>query len=174
MINSSPAPSRKPRSAVESVLILTAVAALLLGGAVYIIDRDWTYSLLLEPFASYQWPRSNVFGGVGDFLPSLLHAYAISVLLIVALWPWPRKWPWVCLLWFSIASLLEWLQCDAAGTFFVDSDKSNGVMLPLKYLERYATYGKFDYIDLLATGVGCLTALTLSIAVMPNRQRIYI
>jgi hypothetical protein len=155
----------------EAGLIFTAVAALLLGTAVYLLDRDWASTLVLSSFVAYQWPRSAVFGAFGGFLPALLHAYAISVLIIVALRPWPWTRPWVCLLWFTIASALEWLQSDAAETLFFTTDRLPGDMALLGYLERYTLQGQFDKVDLLATGVGCLTALAVTISSTPHRQR---
>ena len=162
---------REPHSALEAGLIFTAVAALLLGTAVYLLDRDWADTLLLSPFIAYQGSTSTVFGALGGYLPSLLHAYAIPVLIIVALRPWPWTRLWVCLLWFTIASTLEWMQSDTAETLFNAADRLQGNMPFLRYLKSYAVQGQFDYIDLLATGVGCLTALAVSIVMAPHKQR---
>jgi hypothetical protein len=161
----------EPHSAVEVVLIFTAVVALLLGTSVYLLDRDWANTMFLEPFASYQWSTSAVFGAFGGFLPALLHAYAIPALIIVALRPWPSTRPWVCLLWFILASTLEWLQSNAAGALFFAVERLPGDMPLLKYLKSYAVQGQFDYIDLIATGVGCLTALAVTISIAPHRHR---
>jgi hypothetical protein len=170
-MSSVPVQSREPRCPVETGLIFTAVAALLLGSAVYLLDRDWANTMILAPFAAYQWPTSTVFGAFGGFLPALLHAYAIPVLIIVSLSPWPWTKPWVCLLWFIIASTLEWLQSDAAEAVFLAADRLPGDMPLVRYLESYAVQGQFDNIDLLATAVGCLTALAVTIAMTPKRQR---
>jgi hypothetical protein len=170
-MNSSVVLVREPRSATDAGLIFTAVAALLLGTVVYLLDRDWANSMLMAPFIAYQWPTSAVFGAFGGSLPALLHAYAIPVLIIVALRPWPSTRPWVCLLWFTLASTLEWLQSDAAVALFLAADRLPGDVPLLGYLERYAVQGQFDYIDLLATGVGCLTAFAVTIASPPHRQR---
>lgn len=169
--STTPVRIREPYLKTEVGLIFTAVAALLLGTAVYFLDRDWANSMFLAPFANHQWPRSAVFGAFGGFLPALLHAYAISVLILVALWPWPRTRPWVCLLWFIIASTLEWLQSDAADAWFFEGDRLPDNMPLLAYLESYAMQGRFDNIDLLATGVGCLSALAVTISITPHRQR---
>jgi hypothetical protein len=171
LMSSVPVQSREPHCPVETGLIFTAVAALLLGSAVYLLDRDWANTMIVAPFAAYQSPTSTVFGAFGGFLPALLHAYAIPVLIIVALSPWPWTKPWVCLLWFIIASTLEWLQSDAAEAVFLAADRLPGDMPLLGYLERYAVQGQFDKVDLLATGVGCLTALAVTIAIEPRRQR---
>lgn len=162
---------REPHSPLEIGLILTAVAALLLGTAVYLLDRDWAHSMFLAPFVNYQWLRSAVFGAFGGFLPALLHAYAISVLIIIALWPWRRTRAWACLLWFIIASTLELLQSGVGDTWFIAMDSLPGEVPLLAYLKSYAFQGQFDSLDLLATGAGCLTALAATIGVAPHRQR---
>ena len=162
---------RETHSLVQVVLTVTAVSALLVGAAVYLLDRDWASTMLLGPFARYQWLKSAIFGYLGEFLPSYLHAYAITVLLIVALWPWPRIKPWVCLLWFILASLLEWLQSDGAYPLILSVDRLKGDIPLLEYLARYAVRGQFDNADLFATGFGCLTALVVTTAVVPDRQR---
>ena len=170
-MSSSPVLFREAHSLVEVGLMFTAVAALLLGTAVYFLDRNWANTMFLAPFIVYQWPTFAVFGEFGGFLPALLHAYAIPVLIIVALWPWPKTRPWVCLLWFTIASTLEWLQSDVANAYFFTVDVLPGDMRLVMYLEAYAVQGQFDNVDLLATGVGCLTALAVTIAIAPHRQR---
>jgi hypothetical protein len=162
---------RETHSLVQEVLTVTAVLALLVGAAVYLLDRDWADTMLLEPFMAYQGAKSAVFGVLGGFLPALLHAYAIPVLIIAALRPWPWTGPWVCLLWFTIASTLEWLQSDAASAILFAADGLPDDMPLLGYLKRYAVRGQFDYVDLFATGVGCLTALAVTIAIAPDRHR---
>ena len=157
-MSSAPVLFREPHSPVEIGLIFTAVAAMLLGTAVYFLDRDWANSMLLAPFIGYQWPKSAVFGAFGGFLPALLHAYAISVLITIALRPWPWTGLWICLLWFAIASTLEWLQSDAAVALFFTAASLPEDMVLLEYLKRYAVQGQFDNLDLLATAIGCLTA----------------
>jgi hypothetical protein len=156
---------------VEIGLIFTAVAALSLGTAVYLLDRDWANSIFLGTFIEYQWPRSAMFGAFGGFLPALLHAYAISVLLIVVLWPWPRTRVWGCLLWFTIASTLELLQSGVGEACSIALERLLGDIALLGYLKSYAFHGQFDTFDLFATGVGCLTALAVTIAVEQYRQR---
>ena len=166
--------SRVPHLPVETGLIISAVAALLLGSAVYLLDRDWSDTMLLAPFIAYQWPTSAAFADFGGFLPSFLHAYAIPVLIIVALRPWPWTRPWVCILWFTIASILEWLQSEAADSLLFSANTLLGDMPLLGYLERYAVQGQFDNFDLLATGVGSLTALAVTTVFAPHsRQRTY-
>jgi len=125
--------SMRRRAPVEVLLAGTAVGALLLGVLVYLLDRDWTSALFLSAFSAHQPEQSAVFGPAGEWLPSLLHACAFSMLIMAALWPWPRSRAWVCLGWFSIAAVLE------------------------------VTYGQLDPRDLVATAGGCLLAYALTI-----------
>ena len=168
-MSSLPVRIREPYSKAEIDLTITAVAALLLGAAVYVLDRDWASSMFLEPLADYQWQRSAVFGVFGRFLPALTHAYAFSVLIIVALWPWPRTRLWACLLWFTIASSLEWLQSGDGNAWLFALDRQPDDRSLMAYLERYTFHGTFDIGDLLASGVGCLLALAITIAIAPAR-----
>ena len=162
---------RKLHSAVEAGLIVSAVTALLLGSAVYLLERDWADTMLLAPFIAYQWPTSAVFGALGGFLPSLLHAYAICILLMVTLWPWPRTRAWVCLLWFALAAFFEWMQSDTGSAWFTANEWLLDDVPLMVYLKSYSVHGQFDYIDLLANGVGCITALDVTTAITPYRKR---
>lgn len=152
-------------------LASTAVAALLLGTAVYLLDRDWASSSFLAPFVDYQWPRSAVFGAVGGFLPALLHAYAISVLIIIALWPWPRARAWVWSLWFIIASTLELLQSGSGNAWLLVLERPIGGGGIVGYLKSYALQGQFDSLDMLAAGIGCFAALAVTVAAQRSLKR---
>ena len=110
-----------------------------------------------------------MFGALGGFLPALLHAYAISVLIIVALWPWPRTRIMGCLLWFTIASTLELLQSGVGDAWLTSLERPLGDLALVGYLKSYAIHGRFDSLDLLATGGGCLTALAVITAVEQRR-----
>ena len=154
--------SPKVRLSAEPCLVVTAVLALLLGAAVYLLERDWGSSLLLERFAPYQWPGVPVFGVMAGCLPSFLHAYAFALLLMLTLWPWPRTWPWACLLWFCLALVLELLQSGSAATGLRLVDRLPDTLPGVTYVRRYALQGRFDRLDLLATGAGCLLALAVA------------
>jgi hypothetical protein len=161
----------QPRLPVELVLIFTAVLGLLLGTAVYFLDRDWSSSLFLAPYIEYQWTRYAVFGVLGRNLPSLLHAYAICALLLVALWPWPRLRPWICLMWFSLAAFLESIQHDTVYMWFVDHERLWGDIPLIAILKGYAVQGQFDIVDLIASGAGCFAAIAVIFACAPHSQR---
>jgi hypothetical protein len=76
------------RSATEARLAGIAVVALAVGASVYLLDRDWMSTLFLGAFAGWQPASHAVFAALGATLPSFLHAYAFTVLLVLALYAW--------------------------------------------------------------------------------------
>lgn len=143
-------------------MIGTAAIALLAGTSVYLLDRDWTSALFLSPVAALQPERLHVFGALGGALPSLLHAYALAVLLMAVLQPWPRTRPWICIGWFSVAGSLECMQATGVGRFLLERQEALSGVPVLNNLALYAAHGQFDVADIWATAIGCLTAYVTS------------
>jgi len=145
----------------------TALVALTVGACVYLLDRSWASTMFLGPFAAWQPTRHAVFGALGNTLPSLLHAYAFTVLLALALWRWPKARVWAAPGWFAIAAGLEILQ--APGVALAAFGPPDSAVLPLvRSLALYAWRGEFDPADLWATALGCATAWVITSAV-PRR-----
>lgn len=148
---------------------LTAAAALLLGLGIYVLDRDWSTTLFLAPFADAQWQRLGLFGEAGQVLPSFLHAYAIAVLLVLTLRPWPRSRGWLCAGWFAIAAALEFLQANAVTTLVFAQSGTPIDHALFKTLALYALQGHFDIADLCATALGCMTAYVATTTLEKHR-----
>ena len=146
----------------QTLLAGSALAALTLGIAVYLLDRDWHTVLFLAPLADFQPGRYDLFGSLGGVLPSFLHAYAISMLLAVALSPWPGSRLPACAAWFGVAGLLELLQAAASGPggLLPHPGPAAGAALP-EFIRGYAVSGRFDAADLWTTALGC--AVTYSV-----------
>jgi hypothetical protein len=140
------------------VLALSSLAALALGIAIYVMDRDWATALFLVPLAGWQGGQLGLFGKAGDVLPSFLHAYAFATLLVLTMPRRPRSRAWLCAGWFAVAAALECLQADAvADLVFGQGTTPLGHPL-LRPLQLYALHGTFDIADLWASAMGCATA----------------
>ena len=161
------------QSRIEICLITTAFLALLLGSAVYFADRDWSDSLFLSPISGYQWARYAVFGTFGGFMPAFLHAYAVSMLLMIVLRPWPKTRTVVCILWFGLASFLELLQTESGSAWLAYAQVVMGMGSSklMESLSSYAIHGQFDVLDLIATGMGCTAALVAISTLTPHKYR---
>lgn len=141
-------------------LLLSAVAALAAGTAVYLLDRDWSSVLFLAPFAGWQDGTAGLFGRIGLSLPSLAHAYAFAVLIILALRPWRHARQAGALAWLAVACGLEFTQASGA--------PADG--LPLAgWLSQFVINGRFDVADIVATAAGVLAAY-LATSVLETQQ----
>ncbi len=136
----------------------SAFLALLVGTSVYLLDRDWAAVLFLAPFAALQGDPSNLFGSLGNGLPAFCHAYAFSLLLILALGRTRRARLLGALAWFAVAAGLEFLQSPEISALLsslparhTDSPVTGSVV-------NYAVNGRFDPHDLAAAGLGCMAA----------------
>lgn len=140
----------------------SALLALAGGSLVYVTDRDWTTTTFLAPFADLQPAASGFFGPLGLVLPSFLHAYAFALLLILALGPTRRAAVIGAGAWFVCAAILEILQAGPMREFLVPGGTTNASFPPASPFQLYIVNGRFDPGDVLASLLGCTTALAIS------------
>jgi hypothetical protein len=140
----------------------SALLALIAGCLVYVADRDWTSTMFLAPFASLQPPASGLFGPLGLVLPSFLHAYAFALLLIIAL----GRTRWAAFVgaggWFVCAAVLELLQAEPLREHFFVTGMTGAPSPLIAAFQSYTVNGQFDPGDLLASLLGCASALAIS------------
>jgi hypothetical protein len=140
----------------------STILALLLGTGVYLLDRDWASTLFLAPVAGYQPGASGLFGSLGQVLPSFLHAYAFSLLLILALGCARYARQIGALTWFAFAAGLEVLQAEYFHPLFSGPARQPAVSTVISSMQSYVVNGHFDWNDLVASGLGCLAAFAIA------------
>lgn len=146
----------------EIALPASAVGALLVGTSVYILDRDWTATQFLAPIATWQPDNVALFGSLGYTLPAFCHAYAFALLLILVLGRSPLARLLGAASWFLVAAALEFLQLLR---IYDPSPEPTGLLAGYPFIysfQSYAVLGHFDPGDLLAAGLGCLTAYAVA------------
>lgn len=144
----------------SSALPASAFLALIIASSVYLLDRDWASTLFLAPLSDWQPAASISFGRLGGSLPSFLHAYAFSLLLILVLRPARHARLLGAFCWLAVATGLECLQADVIQSLFNDT---TGAGMPLVgSFQAYIVNGRFDAADLLASGLGVLLAFLAS------------
>ena len=136
----------------------SALVGILLGTSVYLLDRDWATVLFLAPVAASQGDQANLFGPLGQVLPSFCHAYAFALLLILALGRTRRARLLGALTWFAIAAGLEALQMERLSVLLLRSTAPYPDSPVIGSAFNFVVNGRFDPGDLLATGLGCLVA----------------
>ena len=132
-------------------LATSALVALILGTCVYLLDRDWATALL-------QGVRPVLFGSLGYVLPAFCHAYAFSLLLILALGRSRRARTFGALAWFAVAAGLEVIQSPKVATLMPSMAVLHTDSPVLGSITMYALNGRFDPYDLAAAGLGCVAA----------------
>lgn len=135
-------------------LAIMAGLALGIGTAVYLLDRPAGSAWLIPPAWQSAAP-APWFGRAGPWLPSLVHAFAFSVLTALALPERPWRAAVACLAWAAIDTLAELGQHAAvsgalAAALATAFDGAAGALR----LGRYFTMGTFDLADLAAGWAG--------------------
>ena len=139
-------------------LAASALFALVLGTCVYLVDRDWATTLFLAPLAGFQGEQAGLFGAAGNVLPAFCHAYAFSLLLILALGRSRRARISGALAWFAVAAGLEALQSPPFAALLRPLAAWQPDSPALGSFMMYAQNGCFDPYDLAAAGLGCVAA----------------
>ena len=145
---------------INRVQILIGLAGLTIGTLVYLIDRppEATYFLYFSRIKiSLYGILPNVFGAIGNSLPDFLHVFSF-ILLTAGLLSWRKRGSLViCLGWFSIDFVFELFQKFNALALRMIPGWFKGIPF-LENTENYFKQGTFDFLDLIAIGLGTLTA----------------
>ena len=140
----------KNRALTQSCL---AVAALITGVLVYVLDRPAGSTRFLPESVEIANAGGGYFGALGANLPSFLHVYAFILLTAVVLRPGKRGLFMLCIAWFCIDLVFELQQYAAqccADTF------ANTPLL-------FAAGGSFDPWDIAALAFGALAAFATAV-----------
>ena len=116
----------------------------------------------MAPLAGWQPGSIGLFGWLGDSLPSLTHAYAFALLVIVALGPW--RWARLAgaLSWLLVACSLECLQSPAFRAIFAPVHSASANLAAGGPFFDFMMNGRFDAVDIAATVAGVLAAYAVS------------
>jgi len=145
---------------INTCQILVGLSILLLGTLVYLIDRPPhnTYFVFksFKNISLYD-TLPNIFGSIGNNLPSFIHVFSFILITGGFLSCQKRGCLIVCAFWFL------------AEIFFELGQKFNSLILKtipnwflgvplLENTKNYFVRGTFDYFDILAIAIGTITA----------------
>lgn len=149
-------------------LLAAAGLALMLGTAVYLLDRPQGSAWLI-PSAWQAALPGHWFGSVGLWLPSLVHAFAFSVLTALLLPRRPAFAATACLGWALIDTLAEIGQHAAiSATLAAAIEQAVGGATWAARLGQYFTRGSFDPADVAAAIAGSALAYALLRRYVPS------
>jgi len=153
--------------------ILIGVTVLLVGTLVYLVDRplDQTYFVYSSPFniSLFKTPP-NLFGFIGNSLPSFIHVFSFILITAGFLSYHKRGCIIICASWFLVDCAFELGQKFNSLLLKIIPDLFAGIPF-LENTENYFLYGTFDYFDLTAITMGTVIAYLVLIATNKSERR---
>ena len=151
--------------------ILIGITVLLLGTSIYLTDRppDQTY-FVYKSFVNISFHNTlpNLFGLIGNSLPSFVHVFCFILLTAGLLQCQKRGCIIVCASWFLIDFIFELGQKFKSLSSTMVPDWFSGIPF-LENSKNYFLSGTFDYNDLTAITIG--TILAYFVLSITNKRR---
>lgn len=144
----------------QAMLVALALAALLLGLAVYVTDRPAGHAALIPALPALSALAGGLsFGAAGGWLPSFVHPFAFALLTASLRAPARQPAFGACFGWWGVNLAFEGLQHPAAAAALAAGAVEPGIAgRALAALAAYAAAGTFDALDLAAVTLGALAA----------------
>ena len=140
--------------------ILIGITVLLIGTSIYMTDRppDQTY-FVYKSFVNISLHNTlpNLFGIIGNSLPSFVHVFCFILLTAGFLQCQKRGCAIICACWFLTDIIFEFGQKFNLWTSKIIPDWFGGILF-LENTKNYFIRGTFDYFDLAAITVGTILA----------------
>ena len=141
----------------EATLLFLAALLLVVGVIVYAVDRGGAAYFLNGWISSHG--GVDLFGPLGNHLPTFIHSLAMILVVAAVLRPWPKLLPAIVVGWFAIECLFEVAQISPL-------DAHVAAVLPAWFddvpvLEATASYfinGTYDPLDVFSIGLGAAAA----------------
>jgi hypothetical protein len=148
--------------------VLIGLTVLLLGTLVYLIDRspDQTY-FVHKSFVNISLHNTlpNLFGFIGNSLPSFIHAFSFILITAGLLHCQKRGYLIICACWFLTDVIFELGQNFKTFSSTMVPDWFSGILF-LENSKNYFLSGTFDFNDLTAIAFGTILAyFALSITI---------
>jgi hypothetical protein len=145
----------EPRRA--AILAGTGCAAFALGLVLYLTDRVGSHALLVPAIGALA--GSNLFGALGQWLPSFVHPFSFSLFTAAALAPRSVPRYGACVAWGAVNVAFEVGQHPLVSASLAEVLQGPLGEIPLAQpLARYFIYGTFDFGDIAAALLGAFVA----------------
>ena len=147
---------------VELLWFMLGVMALMFGTLVYITERNPDDIYFLSRSFSLFHAKLEIFGRHGDYLPTLLHSFALILMTATAIGKHKVSAITVTLFWMLIEISFELAQTQFMSNWILSNIPHWFEHLPvLENTYSYFTYGSFNAMDLAAILIGSVAAYLL-------------
>jgi len=142
------------------ILVVLAMVAFAGGALVYALDRPAGSTAFIPAIVHISQSRYRGLGLIGASLPSLVHVYCFILLTAVLIRQTRRNILLTCLAWFLIEVSFEVGQLPFMSRIASRSD----------VLDVFLGGGVFDWLDLLAIGLGTTAAFVTVTVSRPHQK----
>lgn len=140
---------------------ILGLAVLLLGTAVYVLDRPWEQTIFVPAGLSQFNLTPAAFGLVGQSLPTFAHVFAFSLLTAALVSGERRAAIVICSGWFVVDAGFEFGQYPTIAAELLQVIPTWFEKLPgVRWTDDFFRHGTFDHLDLLSIALGAATAYT--------------
>ena len=153
-----------------TVFVLFGFLALVLGVLLYITDRSPEHIYFLNESFSLYVNGQQVFGVIGNSLPSFVHVFAFILFSLSILSGNRRNLYTVCVVWFVMDIAFEISQHPVVSAELLPLIPEWFQQVPiLDNVSSYLKYGTFDVLDVLAIALGTISAFTVVVVFFMNK-----
>ena len=140
-------------------IAVIATSALCIGALVYVFDRQLESVYFLSKSLSLSSPAVNLFGNVGNYLPTFIHVYAFILLTAACLNASQKQLIYICVTWLFIDLLFEVTQLEPVAQWIASgvANRFDGVLV-LENITPYFLHGVFDISDIYSIAAGAVAA----------------
>ena len=152
--------------------ILIGLAALLLATLIYLIDRPPNHTYFVyKSFVNISLRNTlpNIFGFIGNSLPSFIHVFSFILITAGLLCCQKRGCMIICACWFFTDAIFELGQKFTTLSSTMVPDWFSGILF-LENSKNYFLLGTFDFNDLTAIIFGALSAYFVLSATMKGGE----
>lgn len=146
----------------RSAAALSAIAfvALALGLVVYLTDRDQSHATLIPAIGALA--GSNLFGALGQWIPSFVHPFAFSLFSAATCSLRGIAGYGACVAWWAVDVAFEVAQHPGLKRAVAEAAAEVlGHSWPARLLSNYVLHGTFDVADLIAATAGAVAAASI-------------
>jgi len=151
--------------------LLIGITVLIIGTSIYLTDRppDQTY-FVYKIFVNISLHNTlpNLFGFIGNSLPSFVHVFCFILITASLLKCQKRGWIIICASWFLADFIFELGQKFKTFSSSMVPDWFSGIPF-LENSKNYFLSGTFDFNDLTAIAIG--TILAYFVLSITNKRR---
>ena len=140
------------------VQILIGIFGLVVGTLVYIFDRSLYQTYFLFKMMQFGYMpyhvSKNIFGAMGDTLPTFTHAFSFILLTAGILGCNKHGYLFICSVWFLIDCVFELSQKFSSFSLVLIPGWFEKIFI-LENVRSYVIRGTFDLVDLVSILLGC-------------------